>query len=97
MKTITALRDLRVGDTVVVQNLLGRRLARVSSVSRAGFSVGRHQYHWDGRGRNHSDSVAVLPVEEEFASLRPIQSQLHFPAFGASPQRAIARFLRPVG
>lgn len=65
MKSTTTLSQLQAGDRVALLNLFGRRLAVVREVSREGFSVGIRQYHWDGRGRNHADSVAVLPVADD--------------------------------
>jgi hypothetical protein len=65
MKTANYLGQLKAGDTVALLDLFGRRLAIVRAISREGFTVGRRQYFWDGRGRNHSDNVAVMPLPHE--------------------------------
>lgn len=59
------LARVKPGDPVALVNLFGRRLARVTKVSRNGFSIGRTRFLFDGRGRGHCKYVALLPDAEE--------------------------------
>jgi hypothetical protein len=65
MRAPVTLARLKPGNTVALINILGRKLATVTKVSRKGFAVGRAKFRLDGRGFNHSNYVAVLPDEVE--------------------------------
>lgn len=76
MRAPVTLARVKPGNTVALINLLGRRLATVTKVSRKGFSVGRAKFYLDGRGFNHNKYVAVLPDEVEVLEQRSAKREL---------------------
>ena len=69
MSLPVTLARVKPGDTIALVNILGRKLATVTKVSRKGFSVGQARFYFDGRGYNHAEAVAVLPDEVEVLQL----------------------------